>query len=221
MYCAWQSPNSGEFIINIGPLSQILSPFGLSAWFSLDFHLFFDDHVSPIVFLTTTEEATRALALSRRKHGVVHASVTKLATKLDVLEGQVSDSYVTDHAQRLASKLESLDAKFKVHDYSVIELIKSEKDLEREQDILDQHDDTVSELGVCVKKLISVCSSSSTSPSSPANFQYVRQVAPPPLTSPDLRVRLHEQHLGVQLPDLSGGPIQLVTCVLSAQSACV
>ena len=72
---------------------------------------------------------------------------------------------------RLALKLESLDAKFKVHHNSVIELIESEEDLEREQDILDQQDDTVSELGVRVKKLISVCSSSSTSPSSPANLQ--------------------------------------------------
>ena len=58
-----------------------------------------------------------------------------------------------------------------MHHYSVIELIESEEDLEREQDILDQQDDTVSELGVRVKKLISVCSSSSTSPSSPANLQ--------------------------------------------------
>ena len=109
--------------------------------------------------------------LNKRKRGVVRGSITKLRTKIGELERKVDDPSTLDIAQRLASKLESLDAEFKVHHYSVIELIENEDELDDEQDAIDQHDDIVTELGICIQKLVSVCSSSSTSPSSPRNLQ--------------------------------------------------
>ena len=112
-----------------------------------------------------------ALTSSKRKRGVVRGSITKLRTKIGELERKVDDPSTLDIAQRLASKLESLDAEFKVHHYSVIELIENEDELDDEQDAIDQHDDIVTVLGICIQKLVSVCSSSSTSPSSPRNLQ--------------------------------------------------
>ncbi len=64
-----------------------------------------------------------SLASSRRKRGVVRASITKLTSKLAELEGQAEDPSTLDHAQRM--------------------LIKSLNDaeLEKEQTTLDQKDD--------------------------------------------------------------------------------
>ena len=97
--------------------------------------------------------------------------MTKLRTRLGELEKKVDDPSTLDLAQRLASKLDSLDAEFKVHHYSVIEHIVVERELLDEQDAIDQHDDIVTELGIRIQKLVSVCSSSSTSPSNPRNLQ--------------------------------------------------
>jgi hypothetical protein len=78
---------------------------------------------------------------------------------LDDLEKKLDDDATLDHAQHLRSKLDSLDAGFKVHHYSVIHLIEDERDVEDQQDIIDQHDDSVAELGVQLQKLVSLCSS--------------------------------------------------------------
>ena len=123
------------------------------------------------MFYTKTEDNARALTSSKRKRGVVRASVTKLRTRLGELEKKVDDPFTLDFAQRLASKLDSLDAEFKVHHYSVIEHIVVERELLHEQDAIDQHDGIVTELGIRIQKLVSVCSSSSTSPSNPRNLQ--------------------------------------------------
>ena len=147
-------------------------------WYSRDFATFFRrprvsyfDRFSLSVFYTMTEDNARALTSSKRKRGVVRASVTKLRTRLGELEKKVDDPSTLDFAQRLASKLDSLDAEFKVHHYSVIEHIVVERELLDEQDAIDQHDDIVTELGIRIQKLVSVCSSTSTSPSNPRNLQ--------------------------------------------------
>ena len=62
-------------------------------------------------------------------------------------------------------------------------------------------------------------------------IQHIRQVAPPPFTSPDLKVRVCEQHLGVSNAsefncpiclEVLRSPIQLVTCgsVVCAECLC-
>ena len=75
-----------------------------------------------------TEDNARALTSSKRKRGVVRASVTKLRTRLGELEKKVDDPSTLDFAQRLVSKLDSLDAEFKVHHYSIIEHIVVERE---------------------------------------------------------------------------------------------
>ena len=111
------------------------------------------------------------LASSRRIRGVVSNSILKLSTKLTELEGKPDDPSTLGHAHRMGSKLSSLDSEFKVHHYSVVDLIVKEEELEEEQAEIDKHDDIVAELDVRIQKLLSVCSLHSTDPSSPRNLQ--------------------------------------------------
>lgn len=117
----------------------------------------------------SSSDQPRTLASLKKRRGVVRASVTKLGTKVSELERKLLDPTTLGHAQRSGSKLESLDAEFKVQHYSVIDLTK-EEDMDGEQDILDQHDDIVAELGVRIQRLISSCSSHSTDPTTPRNL---------------------------------------------------
>lgn len=70
-----------------------------------------------------------------------------------------------DQAQRLVKSLESLDGDFRTLHYSVVDLITM-----REQDTLNQHDDTVEEFTVCLKRLITACSNLFKDPSAPRNI---------------------------------------------------
>ena len=96
-----------------GPSSWIdfqkSSLFGFSGSLGISPH-FFADHVfsyfdrfSLFVFYTMTEDNARALNSSKRKRGVVRASVTKLRTRRGELEKKVDDPSTLDLAQRLAS----------------------------------------------------------------------------------------------------------------------
>ena len=116
-------------------------------------------------------EQERALTSSRRRRGVIRASVTKLGAKLTELEKKPDDPSTLGHAQRLGPKLESLDSEFKVHHYTVVELIAKEEDLDDEQAIFDQHDDTIADLSARIEKLVSACTHRSTDPSTPRNLQ--------------------------------------------------
>ena len=117
-----------------------------------------------------TDQA-RSLTASKRKRGVVRASVTKLGTKLGELEANPDNPTTIDHAKCLNAKLESLDAEFKDHHYSVVELITHDEELEGEQEIIDRHDDVIADLKVRVQNLISICSHRSKDPSAPRNLQ--------------------------------------------------
>ena len=98
-------------------------------------------------------DAERAVISSRKKRGVVRASVTRMRTRLRELEAQKRDPSNSDRAQRLMQKLESLDVEFKQHHYALIDLLDSTEDLEKEQDVLDGHDDEVSNLMIALKRL--------------------------------------------------------------------
>lgn len=99
-----------------------------------------------------TEDRTRSLTSSRR--GVVCGSITKLSIRLDELEKKLDDPTTLDHACPMLEQLK-LDAKFKVHDRY---LVGKEDELDGEQNIIDQHDDNVAELGVRLQKLLALCS---------------------------------------------------------------
>ena len=140
--------------------------------------LFFSHHVIFLHLVPTTlhfqsmaTDRERALTSSRRRGGVVRASVTKLGTKLTELEGKTEDPSTLSHAQHLSSRLDSLDSEFKTHHYSVVDLIVNDDELESEQNIIYQHDDTSAELSLRIQKLVSICSHCSTDPSTPRNLQ--------------------------------------------------
>ena len=110
------------------------------------------------------EETERALSTHRRRRGVAKASITRLSTRLKDLEADISQPATIDHAQRMQQKLETLDAEFRAHHHNVVDLTDSGDSLAREQGVLDEHDDLVAELAVCIKQLITACSSSDTTP---------------------------------------------------------
>lgn len=97
------------------------------------------------------------LSTYRRRRGVARASITRLGTRLKDLEDNAIQPTTLNVAQRMAQKLETLDSDFKSRHYSVIDLIE-EDGLEREQYILDEHDDEVTGLSTRLQQLITNCS---------------------------------------------------------------
>ena len=98
-----------------------------------------------------------ALSSSHKKRGVVHASLTKLRTRLDKLEATIKLPDTIDHVKRLSLRLQTLTEDFKLHHYAIVELVDDEEHSCREQEVLDEHDEEVSRL---VEKLSTSCLSS-------------------------------------------------------------
>ena len=89
------------------------------------------------------ETEARALANHKKRRGVVRASLTRLGTKLGELEGSTDQPDTLDHAKRLITKLECLDAEYKTHHYSIVDLTDDEGGLETEQAALDAHHENI------------------------------------------------------------------------------
>ena len=111
-----------------------------------------------------SEDTERALSTHSRRRCVAKASIIRLTTRLKDLEADVSQPGIIDHAQRMQQKLDALDAKFRSHYHNIVDLVDSEEFLTREQLALDEHDYVVAELAVCIKQLITACSSSDVTP---------------------------------------------------------
>ena len=103
------------------------------------------------------------IATCKKRRGISHASITKLATKLNDLESKADQPTTLDFARRLKERLDSLDLEFKTHHYALVEQIEERTDLDREQETIDNHDDEASVIAVCAQKLIALCSSSPVS----------------------------------------------------------
>ncbi len=104
-----------------------------------------------------------ALATSRKRRGVVHASLTCLVGRLSDLEAKHERSQADClAAQQLASRLSSLDTDFKTHRYANVDILPEEA-LEAEQAILDEHDDRITDLTVRLGQLVAEPDSSSHS----------------------------------------------------------
>ena len=99
------------------------------------------------------ETDARALANHKKRRGVVRASLTRLGTKLGELEGSTDQPDTLDHAKRLITKLECLDAEYKTHHYSIVDLTDDEGDLATEQAALDDHDENIALLGIRIQRL--------------------------------------------------------------------
>ena len=97
----------------------------------------------------------------KRKRGVLRGQITRIRTRLTQLSAKTDEPQTVSHARRMANKLEELDVEFKSHHYALVELIKSDKDLAREQAILDEHENEFADLVIQVEELISSCNPSS------------------------------------------------------------
>ena len=104
----------------------------------------------------------RAISTRRKRRGVVWASITRLGSYVKELESKVKDPTTHDLAQRLATKLETLDAEFKTHHFSLIDLFDDDETLRKEQETLDQHDDDVTAVAVCIQQVLMMSSTTPT-----------------------------------------------------------
>ncbi len=98
-----------------------------------------------------SEATRRALSSNRKKRGVIRASITKLRSRLAELKAAASQP-----ARRLTTHLVE---EFKVHHFSIIDLLDEEEDLAQEQEIYDFLEEEVNQLTFRLEKLISLCSS--------------------------------------------------------------
>ena len=95
------------------------------------------------------------VAFHEKRRGVVKASLTKLGTKLTDLEGDSTVPTLLESAKNLADKLDTLRQDFKTHQLAIIDRNEGEA-LAGEQQVLDDHDDQVSELSVRIQRLINL-----------------------------------------------------------------
>ena len=86
----------------------------------------------------------------RRRRGVVCGLITQLIK----LKTRIDQPETLSHARQMAQQLQGLDTEFKQHNYVLVELIEKEKDLEKEQKVLHEHKDEISEL---TEMLIASC----------------------------------------------------------------
>ena len=82
----------------------------------------------------------------------MRASITCLSNRIKELEGKVDQPTIFDLNK---DKLESLDSKFKVHHYAVVDIVDKDEEITKEQEVLDEHNYTIAELAIRIKKLIS------------------------------------------------------------------
>ena len=108
----------------------------------------------------------RQLTKLRRRRGVVRSSVTRLEKRLRELEDISEQPATADHARELAIKLGNLDADFKAYHFDLIDLIEGEEGdaLDKEQDVLDEHDDLIADMNIRLKRLFSVDTLPSSDP---------------------------------------------------------
>ena len=107
-------------------------------------------------------DPVRVLSKLKKRRGVVRASITQLGNRLKDMEAAPDAAGVGDHAKQLTSQLEALHKDFKFLHFDVVDLIDSgaTADLEKEQDILDSHDDDMTSLVVCLQQVAAKSSKS-------------------------------------------------------------
>ena len=92
----------------------------------------------------------------RKRRGVVRASITRLVSRLTELEEMPDQEAANRHAQRLSTRMSALDSEFKSIHFQLIDLIDVEDEgtIEKEQDIMDKHDDDIDSLTIRVQGLL-------------------------------------------------------------------
>ena len=120
------------------------------------------------------DDPSRSIANAKKRRGVARASLTRLSSRLKDLEGEPRDTKTLELAHRISKKLADLDSEFRNHHHTLIDLTDDDEALAKEQDVLDSHDDLVTDLTVRVRQIIS---SSSPSPSDSSHRIVARKLA--------------------------------------------
>lgn len=125
--------------------------------------------------MSSAEAIRRELTKLRRRRGVTRSSITRLEKRVGELEALSRQPTNIEHAKELLRKLESLDSEFKKVHFEIVDIIDERDDetWEREQEILDEHDDQVDSLKVRVQLL---CSTEDMPTDDPVKMS-VRQLA--------------------------------------------
>ena len=97
------------------------------------------------------------IASTRRRRGASRGLVMRLMKKLKDLKGRAGNPATLAAAQQMKKSLENVNAAFKTHHFSLIELIKADADLEKEQEVLDAHNKLVDDLLIWTDRLILSC----------------------------------------------------------------
>ena len=93
----------------------------------------------------------------RRKRGSARGLVTRLSTRIGLLESAKHTSVTIDEVRRITARLQTLTDEFKLHHDSILELVEDETLLAVEQEILEAHEDTVSNMFTRLDKLAASC----------------------------------------------------------------
>ena len=72
------------------------------------------------------------LATQRKRRGIIKASITRFNSCLKELESKVEEPATHDHAQRLSNRLDTLNAEFKTHQFTLINLMRYTYNVDRQ-----------------------------------------------------------------------------------------
>ena len=107
----------------------------------------------------SSEDLARTLSSLRRKRGVVKRSITRLVNTLKTLEASPDAPGVVDQAKQSITKLEGLDKDFRSIHYEIVDLLEEGPDLEKEHEVLDQHEDDITATSLRLQRLVAAKSS--------------------------------------------------------------
>ena len=101
----------------------------------------------------------------KKRRSTTKGSITRLSNRIRMLESKVHEPATLDLANQLMPNLKSLNEQFKTQHFLIVDAIDaSDSDsLAREQEVLDKHDDDVSELSLRVTQLVRNCNAASDS----------------------------------------------------------
>ena len=101
--------------------------------------------------------SAQLISAQRRKRGVIRGSLTRLRTKIQELKSARPGDLdtVAACARRISIRLKDLDSEFQTHHIALVELLEGEEDLVKEQKILDQHDNEISDVAESIDYILS------------------------------------------------------------------
>ena len=103
----------------------------------------------------------------RRRRGVVRRSITNLGKRLTELEELTDKTEAYCHAQRLSTRLTTLNSEFNSLQYELMATIdeREEESIATEQDALDKHDEDIDVLSIRIQRLLAATNLTSASSS--------------------------------------------------------